>query len=246
MTRTILMLLAGLLLGACAATAHPPAKAPATVLIFAHSTGFRHESIEPGKVALAELVRGKGMTAVVSEDPGLFTDDGLARFDAIILLSNTTKRDKPETEWLRGERGAAFQRWYRRQGAVVGVHAASDSHYGWDWYGAMIGSRFKRHPAGTPTAMLSAVPGWALPESFRWPDEWYELVDVAPGAKLLVTLDPASIAEPAGEAWPVSYTHVFEGHRVFYTSLGHRPETYRDPRFLDHVSKGLDWVLAAK
>lgn len=241
MTRTILMLLALLLFGACAA-AEPPRAGP-TVLIFSHSTGFRHDSIGPGKAALAELVRGKGMNVVLSEDPALFSDDGLRRFDAIILLSNTTKRGQADTEWLQGERGAAFQRWYRRQGAVVGLHAASDSHYGWDWYGAMMGSRFKRHPAGTPTATLSAVPGWGLPASWSQPDEWYQLVDVVPGVTLLATLDPASIGEPAGAPWPVSYSHIFEGHRVFYTSLGHRPETYEDPRFLEHVSKGLDWVL---
>jgi uncharacterized protein len=221
------------------------------VLLFSHSTGYRHASIEPGVVAIQGLGARERLTMVPSADPNVFSAAGLRDIDAIIFLSTSTDPKKPESEWFVGPRREALQAFVRRGGGVVGIHAASDSHYHWPWYGRLIGGRFTSHPPGTPAGTIRIVDGKhranrGLPATVRRVDEWYYFDDYNPEAKLLVTLDPASIGEKDVNPNPVSWTHEFEGGRVFYTAMGHTAESYADPDFMRHLSNGLAWVLRRK
>lgn len=218
------------------------------VLIFSHSTGYRHASIEPAVAALSALGREAGYEMVASEDPTLFSPEGLAGVDAIILVSNSTRKDDPSSEFFTEDQRAAFQAFVRAGGGVVGIHAAADSHYAWPWYGRMIGARFTRHPPGTPAGTIRIVdpehPANAgLPETIGRADEWYYFEDYDPTLRALVTLDPASIGEADVNPNPISWAHEFEGGRVFYTALGHTEESWSDPDVLRHVGNGLRWAM---
>lgn len=242
------LLLAGF--GAAAMTAGASAAAaPPKVLLFSHSTGYRHASIEPGVAAIQGLGAREKMTVVPSADPNVFTPERLREFDAIVFLSTSTDPKKPESEWFQGARREALQAFVRRGGGIVGIHAASDSHYHWPWWGRMIGGYFVSHPPGTPAGTVKVVDRKHaatknLPASIRRADEWYYFQDHNPETHVLVTLDPASIGEKDVNPNPVSWTHEFEGGRVFYTAMGHTPETYTDRNFLNHLAGGLRWVMA--
>lgn len=233
-------------LTACQSPADPaPSDAPA-ILIFSHTTGWRHASIETGIAALTALAEDKGYSVEASEDPDIFSRETLADFDALILLNSTTGHDGEQ--WFNGPRGEALQAYLHDGNAVVAVHGAADSHYDWPWYGQMIGGYFERHPEGTPTGELAVTNAnhpstEPLPAVFSRTDEWYWIKDFTVPEGLLITLDPASIGEGDGPAKPVSWAHEFEGGRVFYTSMGHTSETYSDPLFLAHLGGGLDWAL---
>jgi type 1 glutamine amidotransferase len=234
---------------AAAAPALSAAERQKRVLIFSHTTGYRHASIEPGVAALRKLAAARNIAVQASENPDMFRPDALARFDAIIFLSNTTDPKKPESEWLTGSRREALQRFVRRGGGVVGIHAATDSHYGWPWYGRLMGGRFASHPSGTPVGALKVTDSThpttkGLPSTVRRADEWYYFDDYNPEAKLLISLDPQSIGQADVNPNPVSWAHKFDNARVFYTAMGHTTESYSDPYFLRHVGNGLDWVLA--
>lgn len=237
-----------LILAGCAAT-DVPSRAPPNVLIFSHTTGYRHDSIEPATAAIREIARRDDMQAVASEDPSIFDDpERLAAFDAIILLSSTTKPDAPVSEWLVGERRAALQRYVRGGGGIVAIHAAADSHYHWPWYGQMIGARFLRHPDGVPQGLVARTTTThpattVLPCSFRIRDEWYWFSNAVPTLDILLTLDPASIGEAPEKPAPLAWAHRFQGGRVFYTGLGHRSENWSDARLLDHVRGGMRWAI---
>jgi len=240
--RVILLILGAWLLGA----ATPP---PPEVLIFSHTTGFRHASIEPAVAAITAAATAKGYAVTASEDPALFDDAArLRRFKAIVLLSTTTKPKDPASEWLTGTRRDALQAFVRGGGGVVGIHGAADSHYGWDWYGRMIGARFARHPEGTPKGALTRAeldhPSIRhLPAAFEAVDEWYWFDDLDPRLRPLLLLDPASIGEKGANPRPIAWAHAFEGGRVFYTGLGHTSEAWSDPRVVGHVMGGLDWTI---
>uniref|UniRef100_UPI0025DE73CE ThuA domain-containing protein n=1 Tax=uncultured Sphingomonas sp. TaxID=158754 RepID=UPI0025DE73CE len=120
------------------------------VLIFSHTTGYRHDSIPAGIAAIGRIAERQGFSFRASEDPAIFTSRGLRNVRAIVLLSSTTDPKAPSSEWLTGERRTALQTFVRSGGGVMAVHAAADSHYHWPWYGRLIGARFARHPAGTP------------------------------------------------------------------------------------------------
>ena len=223
----------------------------ARALIFSHTSGYRHASIEPGIAALQALGKRVGVEMVASEDPASFSPDNLARFDAIVLLSNTTKMKEASSDYFTPSQRAAFEAFVHRGGGVLGIHAATDSHYFWPWYGRMIGGRFTSHPKGTPTGTVRVVDRRhastkRLPPSQSRADEWYYFDDYNPEMNLLVSLDPASIGEKDVNPNPVSWAHEFEGGRVFYTAMGHTPESFTEPFFLRHVEDGLGWVLRRK
>jgi type 1 glutamine amidotransferase len=41
---------------------------------------------------------------------------------------------------------------------------------------------------------------------------------------------------------PIAWYHHFDGGRAFYTALGHTPESYAEPAFIDHVAGGVEWA----
>ena len=237
-----------LLLASCATPTPREGLGGSRILVFSHTTGYRHEAIGVAVPALRRLIEEDGGIAITSEDPAAFDPGRLDGISAIVILSATTDPQRPESEWLVGPRRETLQAFVRRGGGIVGIHAASDSHYHWPWYGEMLGARFQRHPPGTARGRLSIAdaghPATArLPGTLDHTDEWYAIRDWRPGSRVLLTLDPASIGEPAGAPWPMSWTREHEGGRIFYTALGHTPETYSQTFFLDHLSGGLRWTL---
>ncbi|MFN4025742.1 MAG: ThuA domain-containing protein [Hyphomonas sp.] len=236
-------------LTACARTSAdtPPEAAPA-VLIFSHTTGYRHASIEAGVAALTDIAADQGYRADASENPDIFSAEGLAPYSAILLLSATTAPNDPESEWLTGERRDAFQDFVRSGRGVVAIHAAADSHYHWPWYRQMIGGAFARHPPGTPEGrVVSVAPDdpvmQGLPAEILRSDEWYYFKDLSEDTTLLAAFDPLSIGEPGPDLRPLSWRHEFEGGRIFYTGMGHTEESFSEAYVRGHIAAGLDWVL---
>lgn len=221
-----------------------------SVLIFSHTAGYRHDSIETGVAAMAEMVRSKGMHPVASEDVRLFSTGKLEPYRAIIFVNTTTRSKDPATDWMVGDAATHFRAWLASGGAVIGIHAASDQQYHQPWFGRMMGGWFLRHPPGTQSGRLTvADPSHPatqmLPAAFDHIDEWYAFKNFDPSVRLLLTLDPQSIGQPAGPHWPISWSKEYEGGRIFYTALGHRAETFSEQLFLKHVSGGFDWAVGA-
>ena len=241
-------LLLAALLGLCASAA---VARPDAILIFSHTTGYRHDSIPVGVRAITSIARARGLAVVASEDPAMFDPGQLDRFRAVVLLSSTTDPKRPQSEWLVGPRRTAFQRFVRSGRGVLAIHAAADSHYHWPWYGRLIGGRFQRHPEGTPTGRVTLAnprhpANRGLPSTAARTDEWYYFDDFDPASTVLITLDPASIGEADVNPNLVAWTREVDGGRVFYTALGHTTQSYSEGFFLRHVANGLDWVLAAR
>ncbi len=61
----------------------------------------------------------------------------------------------------------------------MGIHSASDTEFGWPWYGRLVGGYFVTHPA-VQEATLSVLdrnhPSTShLPDRWTRTDEWYVL-----------------------------------------------------------------------
>ncbi|UZK69737.1 ThuA domain-containing protein [Sphingomonas sp. S1-29] len=222
--------------------------APARVLVFSHTTGYRHASIEAGVAALKRMGTQRDFTVIASEDPAIFSPQKLKDIDAIVFLSSTTNPADPASEWLVGDRRAALQAFVRGGGGIVAVHGAADSHLAWPWYGQMIGGWFESHPRGTPTGDVTIVDSkhpaaGGMTGKQRRADEWYYFKDFDPTVDLLATVDPASIGEKDANPNPAAWAHEFEGGRVFYTAMGHADASFSEPWYLQHLGAGLDWAL---
>lgn len=211
-------------------------------LVFSKTTGFRHQSVPNGVVAIQNLGKSQVFSVHATEDASYFTDENLEKFDVIILLSTTGTI-------FNEEQKAAFQRFVQSGKGVVGVHAATDTEYEWPWYNKMIGAYFLAHPR-QQTLRLEVVDSnhpatWHLPKNWLWTDELYEFRNINPDIKVLINADEStySPAKPMGEKHPMAWYHEFDGGRVFYTALGHVESAYVDPDFLKHLYGGI-WYAA--
>ena len=218
------------------------APAGSRVLVFSRTTGYRHASIPAAARAIRTLGEEAGFAVEHTEDQTRFTDANLARFAAVVFLSNTQKV-------LDSAGRAAFQRYIRGGGGYVGVHASSNAELDWPWYGELIGARFRQHPkvqTGRVLVADSTHPSTrCLPALWVRPDEWYNFkTPPAEGSRVLLTVDEKSYeGGTMGEHHALAWYREFEGGRAWYTALGHFDEHYTDPLYRSHVLGGILWAM---
>jgi len=220
------------------------AAGPARLLVFSKTAGYRHASIDSGKVVLMRLGAANGYVVDTTEDAARFTDESLKQYAAVIFLSPT------ENVFERPQE-IALQRYIQAGGGYVGIHAAADAEYDWRWYGRLVGGYFLSHPA-QQDAMLTVVDRTHgstthLPAEWKRFDEWYNFKALAPNLKVLVTIDESSYTGGEnGATHPMSWYHDFDGGRAWYTALGHTNESYADSLFLKHVLGGIRYAVGAQ
>ena len=223
---------------ACALAACAPD--PARILVFSKTEGYRHRSIEVGVAAVEALGSANGFEVVATEDAEAFTEQNLSGFDAVVFLSTTG-------DVLDYARQVELERFIQAGGGFVGVHAASDTEFGWPWYGRLVGAYFVSHPE-IQSARLQVVdrthPATAhLEDIWERTDEWYDLRSISPDIDVLVTLDESSYqGATTGDPHPIAWTHEYDGGRAFYTGLGHTAASYDEPDFLSHLLGGIEYA----
>jgi cytochrome c len=216
-----------------------PATAPSfAVLVFTKTTGFHHDSITDGIAALAALGEAHGFAIDATEDAGRFTDATLGRYRVVIFLNTTG-------DVLGADQKSAFERYIHGGGGFVGIHSASDTEYGWPWYGRLVGAFFASHPEIQPARVRIVDSGHPstrdLPANWLRTDEWYNFRSNPRGAvHLLATLDEASYqGGTMGSDHPLAWCHDFEGGRAWYTAMGHTADSYAEPLFRAHLLGGI-------
>jgi len=214
------------------------------VLVFSRTAGFRHESIPAGVAALRAMGAANGFNVVATEDAAVFSDDGLAPFDAVVFLSTTGDvLDVPQQ--------AALRRYIGSGAGYVGIHAAADTEHDWPWYGRLVGAYFAGHPRIQEATVLvadRAHPSTSmLPQRWTRTDEWYDYGASPRGnVHVLASLDERSYEGGAmGSDHPIAWCHEFDGGRSWYTGGGHTNESWAEPLFLEHVRGGILWAAGA-
>ena len=209
-----------------------------STLVFSKTTGFRHSSIPNGISAITELAQANGFNVDATEDSTLFTDENLANYQAVIFLSTTGTV-------LDDQQKAAFQRYIENGNGYVGIHSASDTEYGWAWYGELVGAYFSSHPSIQPARIQiedADHPSTAtLPPDWQRTDEWYNFRTNPRGVvHVLATLDESSYDGGDMGDHPIAWCHeVTGGGRAWYTALGHTEGSYSEPLFLEHLRGGI-------
>ncbi|HEV3204804.1 MAG TPA: ThuA domain-containing protein, partial [Gemmataceae bacterium] len=203
------------------------------VLVFSKTTGFRHDSIPDGIAAIQQLGQENGFDVDATEDSGVFTDETLSGYQAVIFLLTTgTVLDQDQKD--------AFERFIEAGNGYVGVHSASDTEYDWTWYGQLLGAYFSSHPA-IQTADVDVedhnhVSTWFLPDVWQRTDEWYNFRTNPrdSGVTVLATLDEMTyFGGTMGDDHPIMWYQEFDGGRSWYTAMGHTRESYYEDLFLE-------------
>src|SRR5690554_4193935 len=141
------------------------------VLLYTKMEGFHHKAVNEGVQAMRQMAQKHHFNIDWHEDANMFSDERLARYDAIVFLMTTG-------DVLNEDQRAAMKRFIQSGNGFVGIHSASDTLYGWEWYTKLVGRMFRIHPV-IQTAELQVVDRAfpkveRMPERFLWTDEYYD------------------------------------------------------------------------
>ncbi|MEO6523129.1 MAG: ThuA domain-containing protein [Mucilaginibacter sp.] len=215
------------------------------VLIFSLTKGYHHASIADGILAIQKLGAENNFDVDTTTNPAKFTDADLKPYKAVIFLS-------PTGSFFTDEQKSAFQNYIHKGGGFVGIHAATDCLFEWEWYGKLVGAFFIKHPKIQQANLVindqTNISTKMLPANWPHTDEWYNFKDVNPDIKVLISVDEKSYT--GGEMngnHPIAWYHNFEGGKAFYTALGHTKEDFTtDTLFTQHLLGGIKYALGRK
>ncbi|MEO6092854.1 MAG: ThuA domain-containing protein [Novosphingobium sp.] len=226
------------------------------LLLFEKINGFRDvPSVDAAHAAFLAMAARKGWSITVTEKGGAINPATLRQFDAVIW--NNISGDVLTLTQRR-----ALQRYLDGGGGFVAVHgSAGDPVYFWDWYAdTLIGARFKSHPMSPQfqdARVVVSDPAHpiarALPREWVMNDEWYSFRTnpQAAGAHVILSLDESTY-KPVGAMGmdlrmgehPIAWTNCIGRGRVFYSAIGHRPETYSQPQYVAVLEAAVDWAAS--
>jgi uncharacterized protein len=206
-----------------------------------------HGVLEQSATAMAELADQAGLRFSRCTDVRVLASGALdgARVVALFTIG--------ETPWSAAQQAALLGGLRAGRVSVVAVHSATDSCYGWDDYGRLVGARFNGHP-WTQSFTLDVVepdhPALRhLGATWRWHDEVYQFRDLRPDARVLLRVPDAELDLSVGGAqrpdfgFPLSWCFTEGSGRVFSTTLGHFPAACESVDYLRHLAGGLAWAL---
>ena len=237
-------------------------KQPRKLLVFDRQGIFNgrlyggHASIPHANLA-AQLMGEKtgAFTATLSSEPAAISAANLQQYDAVYL--NNTVGDVFDTPEMR----AAFVAFVANGGGVIGNHGTSVASPQWTEFGDILGATGASHREPTEKAtiivedpthpVVRAFDG----KPFEYVDEFYRLA--APYSRdkvrVLLSIDPIATDMMQGRCfgqclrddndYPVAWIRQHGKSRVFYTSLGHNPDVFWDPRMLAMFLAGIQYAL---
>jgi len=224
---------------------------------------------------LAGIASQHGVKFTYSKDGSLFTPDYLAQFDAYMFYTSgdLLAAGKDGNPPMTPEGKAAFLDAIKNGKGFVGVHSATDTfHTGetvktdtnrprtWryrsagdkaDPYVRMIGAEFIIHSVQQVAQMHVVDPKFPGMEnhgdSIPFMDEWYSLTDYSRDLHVLLIQETAGmIGIPYKRPpYPATWARMHGKGRVFYTSMGHREDTWTNPIFQQILFGGISWTTGA-
>jgi type 1 glutamine amidotransferase len=256
--------------GSAAAQRAPARTFPKHVLAWADvRNGYQHDSISHAVATIERLGRESGDfdttirtdSQPITKQPITFrTGTGIATgeqflarnlnyYDAIFFFGVREIDLSPEQR-------ADLMSFVKDDGkGFVAAHSAATSFYSWPEFGEMLGGRFDEHPWQVTSAPV-IVEDPQFPAMRGFParsvihDEHYQLKDFSRASvRVLARLDAsaldlkATLVHRTDGDFPVAWARMHGRGRVFYSTLGHAPESWDDPVIQGMYVQALRWAL---
>jgi type 1 glutamine amidotransferase len=189
--------------------------------------------------------KGKPGEEVTKENCGRINATTLKNFDVVLFFTTGNPVNKEELKDLL--------EWVTNGGGFAATHCGSDTLYNTE-YGSLVGGYFDGHPWTQKVKLKVEDPKHAAGKGFKdgdeIEDEIYQFRE-APYSReklhIILSIDNDSIDLTKGKRkdndYAVSWCAEYGKGRSFYTSLGHRREVWRDPRYQEHLIGGIKWTL---
>jgi len=201
------------------------------LVVFSKTSGYRHESIPNGIVALQKIGDDLGYRVIATE-----TSSDLIKldYDVLVFLS-------PTLDVLTVEEQDHLRSFVEGGGGFVAIHSATNCEYEFDWYiETLVGAKFDFHRAIKPLdvqVIKNDHPSTAhLPSVWTRTDEWYNYDRMPKDVTVLLAIDDDDGSRP------IAWCREIEKGRSFYTGGGHTKESYTEPNFIQHLKGGIEWV----
>lgn len=231
------------------------------LLLFEKINGFKDTpSVDAARAALVAMAQRNGWALVITDKGGAFNPATLRQFDAVIW--NNISGDVLTLSQRR-----AFKSYLESGGGFVGIHGSGgDPSYAWDWYAdTLLGARFLAHPHDQQFQDARIIVNKShslaanLPATWTMNDEWYSFRTNprTAGAQVLLSLDESTYS-PIGSGGldlrmgdhPLAWTNCIgpagrKRGRMFYSAIGHRPETYSQPQNVAMLEAAIGWTASA-
>ena len=228
-----------------------------TMLVIESLHGMSHNTIPHTNVMLQRFGETTGAwKTVFDNDLSLLLPGNINKFDAIFLndIVGEAFADPVVRE--------SMLNFVKNGGGLIGIHGTPWASRNWTEFIEMIGSMDAPHRIEQgimrvydPASPL-VKPFHGKPLNFR--EEYYRF-HIEGGRRLrwnnvrvLLTVDlddPAIEPRPwegykrSDKIYPVSWVRAYGKGRVFYTSIGHMPETFWTPELVGHILAGTQFAL---
>lgn len=222
------------------------------VLVYTkNGVGYVHDNIGSAVNCIQALGKSNKFIVDVADDPSIFTDDQLKKYNLLIFTS--TNNDVFGNDAQR----VAFRRYIEAGGGFVGVHSVTGTERNWTWFKMMLGETFSWHANHQSFSIKNLNPSHpsmkGVPNLWTKKDECYFGKELYPGIQVLMahdlsTLDTAQkdlIIKNAGSFkhyYPAVWYQNFEGGHIWITTLGHLIENYQDPIYINHLLQGIKFI----
>jgi type 1 glutamine amidotransferase len=227
--------------GAAPTGPYAPRTGTFKMLIYSKTAAFRHDSIGNGIAMLESIATEQGFTVKKTETNEDITDAGLKQYEIVFFMNSTG-------DIFNATEQKAFETWMTTQnGAMAGVHAATDTENGWAFYSDVTGQYYDGHgSAGVADtikfedaqANFPAVKG--IPNPWQRNEEWYKFNkyqqwSVKPGFIIL--------GRKTADTQPIVWAREWGNFRSFYTAIGHDKQVFTDPVVKKHLTGGIMWAV---
>jgi len=241
------------------------------LLMYTRSEGFQHDCVRrprSGGLSLAETIvtdlgKKHGFEVVCEKDGRVFLSKDFPSFDGFVfetqgnLLKEQSRDGSPP---MTADGKMALLDAIHSGKGFVGCHCASDTFHspGGQWqnqdpskrdpYIRMLGGEFIRHGQQQKAWMRvvdDKFPGANGLKDFQLFEEWYSLKNFAPDLHVILVQDTEGMknVDYARPKFPATWARLHGKGRVFYTSMGHRDDVWKNAIFQKLLLGAINWTL---
>jgi type 1 glutamine amidotransferase len=261
-----------LVLSLMAGAAQAKAKPKKQILFFTKAAGNEHAVIKAtdGQLGLAakilvELGDKNGFEVTHTKDGGVFTPEGLAKYDAFVFYTTgdlTTEGTDKNPPFPPGGKDLLLESVRKGKG-FVGIHVAAatfndvehrfdDAGDKADPYIKMLGGEMIFHGQQQKARVFCAdpkFPGFTdCKDSFELFEEWYSLKNLAKDMHVILWMGTWSLVNTGKDSvyrrppYPLAWARNYGKGKVFYTAMGHRDDVWANPMFQSMLVGGIKWA----